>query len=200
MSKQLREYSLYVAPKIIGQIMPDGSYNVFDERTRRRLDPENLEDKIYIYEREVKGWFLDRALRFLRNDDNEFIVLMIALSYIEGVEEYRRGELSNGRSKEFFTAGLQRIFFLSSVDQSDLEDFYKQVRCGLFHTGMTRKKVVLRKSFDLPIDFSESNTIKISPGKFLREIQNDFDKYLMTLRNPSNTSERDKFDRLYTNI
>jgi len=199
MPKQLREYPIYLAPQIKGHIKPDGGYEVYDEKTNTYVNPQDIDDKIKIYERQVKGWFLDRASDFLKNEDNDFIVLMIAISYIEGVEQYRTVNGNGEGSRRVFTRGLRRIFSLSE-EQTKLDEFYDQVRCGLFHTGMTRNKVILRRSFEKPIDFSEPCVIKINPKKFLFEVKKDFDKYIEILKNRENAVDRGNFDRLFSNL
>jgi len=86
MSKQIWRYeTIYVAPGMLGKYerLGQGSPVVVDERNNNeKLDPRKVDDKICIYEREVKEWFLNRALELVRSDrssssSNGFIVLMI---------------------------------------------------------------------------------------------------------------------------
>ncbi len=80
MPKQLRNYPIYIAPEIRGFIDNNGRPVVFDERTNRNLDPNNIDDKILIYERQVKDWFLNRASKLICGNKNGFIVLMISIT------------------------------------------------------------------------------------------------------------------------
>lgn len=200
MPKQIRNYPIYLAPRIVGRINENGENEVFDKKTGRSLDPNNLEDKIKIYERQVKGWFLNRASRLLRGKNNGFIILMITISYIEGNEEYRSGVPSNYESRVFFVRGMRRIFSINgNTDQ--LNDFYSQVRCGLFHSGMTRNKVIITDDDNTQIiDFSENETIKINYRMFLHKIRIDFNRYLKILRNAENVTERNNFDQMFSNL
>lgn len=200
MPKQIRNYPIYLAPQIVGQINSNGENEVFDEKTNESLDPNNLDDKIIIYERQVKGWFLNRASRLLRGKNNGFVILMIAISYIEGNEEYRTGVSSNGRSRDFFVRGMKRIFSIEG-HSNQLKDFYKQVRCGLFHSGMTKNKVIITDNVNSQIiDFSENESIKINYRKFLKTIRYDFNKYLIILKNPQNLNERSSFNQMFSNL
>jgi len=199
MPKQLRNYPIYIAPQIRGQIQSNGEPLVFDEKTNTNLNPNNVDDKITIYERQVNEWFLNRASSLLEGKNNGFIVLMISISYIEGVEEYRRGSPGNGGSKEYFGQSLKRIYNMTVTDQI-LGDFYNQVRCGLFHSGMTKNKVIINNDYEITIDFSEDNAIKINPEKFLHKIQEDFHQYIHVLRNPTNITERNKFSTMFNNL
>ncbi|MCQ1530064.1 hypothetical protein [Lutispora saccharofermentans] len=112
MPKRLRSYPIYLAPKIIGVMKPNGLSEVFDEKDEEYLNPNAIDDKIKIYERQVKEWFLNRASRLLRGEDNGFIILMISVSYVEGVQQYINGQPSNGNSGAVFKQGLDRIFLL----------------------------------------------------------------------------------------
>lgn len=204
MPKKLRERPIYLAPKISGR--RDESYNpiVVDELTDRKLrpdntnNPENIDDKIYIYERQVNEWFFKIAdkLSEMRDLHSGFIILMIATSYIEGVQQYIKGERSNGRSKEFFVEAMKRIFH--NIGKSDAEKFYDQVRCGLFHDGMSKECVVVSYDFPEAVRFVDDRIIEINPKLFLDKIKDDFGTYLTELNNRENTEKRSKFASMYS--
>lgn len=101
MTKKLRSYWLHVAPDIIGRI-DRGRTIVIDERNNQNLDPYNIDDKIKIYQRQVKEWFLERATYLLRGSNYGLIVLMVCLSYLEGVEQYRKGRSSRNHESTVF--------------------------------------------------------------------------------------------------
>jgi len=195
MPKQIIDSEIYIAPKILG-VNKDNQYFVTDEETDRELDIDNLDDKIFIYERQVKGWFLDRANDLLNSNENKFIILMICLSYFEGVQQYRDGRFSNNESKIIFVKSMIRIF--PNLIDTNLEELYSDARCGLFHSGMIKEKTILRNDYTEAIDFSDTQRIKINPRKLLEEIKNDFEKYLIELRDPNNEELRNNFDKLYT--
>jgi len=198
MPKKLRQDSkIYIAPQILGWL--DSNYDpvVQDERTDRSLDPRNIDDKILIYERQVNDWFLEPATNLTNEWNNGFIVLMICMSYLEGVEQYIRGESSNNNSREFFTSAISRIY-PNKYSPCDLEEFYREARCGLFHTGMVRGKIIISYSFNESIEFEDSSTINVNPQKLLEDIKSDFQAFIVKLKKDSNS--RSKFDRMYSNI
>ncbi len=130
-------HPIFVAHEMLGQ-HSDGKAVVLDmENSDRILDPSNLDDKIIIYQRQVKGWFLEPAKLMLRvmDDQASFAILAICFSYLEGVEQYRRNESSKGKSGEFFKSSFRRVFGASSLDDDKLDILYDQGRCGLFHDG-----------------------------------------------------------------
>lgn len=198
MSKKLRRNPINIAPEIVGWIDENMEPHVYDNRHNENLDPRNVNDKIIIYERQVKDWFLNPAtnLTRYRNRNKGFIVLMICLSYLEGIEQYRRGENSNGGSRAFFVSAMERLY-PNEFQNHQLEEFYSQARCGLFHNGMVRGKIIINNGFGKSVEFI-GNDIKISPSKFLWKIKEDFESYLQELR--TNEQSRIIFDRMYSNV
>ncbi len=197
MPKKLRDEPIYVAPDI--QAWRDDTYSpcVYDERNGRWLNPYCIEDKIYIYERQVQEWFLIRAVSLIRRKQNDFVALMIAVAYIEGSEQYRRGETSNGRSKRFFRYGFQRIFHMSESDSNNIDRLYDHLRCGLFHNGMSGDMVVLNRKLKKPVEFSARGTIDINPRLFVETVSQDFTSYLAELRDASNVQLRNRFNSMF---
>lgn len=198
MSKKLRRDPIYIAPEIIGWLDEEDNPVVFDEKNNQQLNPRNIDDKIIIYERQVKSWFLSPASNFIkyRNKNKGFIVLMICLSYLEGVEQYRQGIPSHGNSRNFFVAALERMY-PGVHTQHNLREFYSQARCGLFHSGMVQGKIIMNSRFHSSLEF-DGLDIKVSPKKLLADIENDFNEYLRELRTIPDV--REKFDEMYSNI
>lgn len=198
MSKKLRRDPINIAPEIVGWLDENNNSHVIDNRTGRQLDPRNVNHKIEIYERQVKGWFLIPAtnLTKYKNRNKGFIVLMICLSYLEGIEQYRRGQNSNGNSRRFFVSAMERLY-PNEFQNHHLEDFYSEARCGLFHNGMVRGKIIINNGFQKSIEFNGGD-IKVSPAKFLKDIRDDFENYLQELR--TNEQSRNTFDGMYSNV
>ena len=170
-------------------------------------DNENIESRIAVYEDQVRGWFLDQA-RILEkaSDHGAFVLLLIVLSYIEAHVIFYKGEDSEGQSKAFFREGFKAIF-PRKTDNTDildkaLNDLYREVRCGLFHTGMVRGKVILSggftSSFEIITDASNSVVqIQVNPHKALNEIEDHLARYLMRLRNPDEKQLRSNFSKAW---
>jgi len=198
MSKKLRKDPINIAPEIVGWLDENDDPHVFDNRNGRQLDPRNVNHKIEIYERQVKDWFLIPATNLIKykNRNKGFIVLMICLSYLEGIEQYRRGQNSNGNSRRFFVSAMERLY-PNQFQKYQLEDFYSEARCGLFHNGMVRGKIIINNSFQRSIESVRSD-IRVSPSKFLEDIKSDFESYLQELR--TNQQSRNTFDGMYSNV
>jgi hypothetical protein len=200
MAKRIRrDYSIYIAPDITGFYNNAGIAQALDERTGNGLNPNNIDDKIYIYERQVKKWFLDKATRLVKGKNNGFLVLMICFSYIEGVEQYIKGRESNGQSREFFRNSMHRIYPGLFTD-AQMNDFYSEARCGLFHNGMVRGKILISLDFENSIAIPDMDTIKVNPKNFLIDVKRDFEDYLIRLKDTRNVLLREKFNDMFSNI
>ena len=123
---------------------------------------------------------------------------MIATAYIEGVEQYRQGKSSYMRSKSFFKKGVKRIFEIDYSNDKRLDCFYSELRCELFHNGMTGPNIRIHSAYDKPIDFSDSKIIKINQTLFLEKVKEDFKHYLTDLKDTTKTELRDNFNNMYT--
>jgi len=135
--------------------------------------------KIRIYEDRINGWFLDFADHLKNNPSISrhagFVILSIAVAYIEGVQQYMEGVGSSGAGGTTFNKGLHRIFPTLPTGP----DYYGKIRCGLFHNAMTKKGVVL-DTYQGPIAF-RNGLIEIDSFKFLEAIKVDFRDYIQQL-------------------
>ena len=180
-------------------------YDHRDKKVKLDLDLRLLDTRILVYEDMVKTWFLQVAkylclknkVRINKNgefDTNEagFVILQIATSYIEGNQQYREGKSSNRNSMNMFRRGIKRIFNLKHKNNL-IDKLYEQVRCGLFHDGMTRKLVTIDGNYKKSIILS-NKSIKINPYKFLNKIEDDFDNYILELKDTKNTKLKRNFE------
>ncbi|WP_040123015.1 hypothetical protein [Synechocystis sp. PCC 6714] len=171
----------------------------------------NISGKINIYEARVVDWFFDIARQLTPNDSNtgDYVALMIALSYVEGVEQFRRGNKvvkdliknpnSFPKSDKLCKNSLRRIFpgYPDEAKETSVYcKIYKQIRCGLFHSGFTRKKIYLSYEQDKAIQIKEEVT-NIHPKLFLECIISDFEKYILALKDPNENQLRENFEKLW---
>ena len=198
MTKKVREGMwIYIAPGIKATLK-DGVPLARDERSGTDLHLTSIEDKIIIYERQVKEWFLDIANN-LKSNDAGFVVLMVATSYIESVQQNYEGESSRRDSKACFVRGFKRIVD-SNTDEVNIEAFYDQVRNGLFHDGMTKGKVVIKTHDGIAGDFSDPDIIQIDPALLIKQIYSDFEDYIIKLNDINKTDLRENFSRSFCNV
>ena len=143
-------------------------YFIGPEMLRSEHSLRSLDKKIELYQRRLKGWFIEvaKALRNNPGDPNggpgaDPVSLMIAMSLFEplgillqgnGIQRNNRGEPS---SKQNFEYGFND--FLSkkhpewtAPQRKDMtEMIYKQVRCGLFHLNTAKKGIVYYRGPDV---------------------------------------------------
>ena len=167
---------------------------VVDSRTKLEYPLQDAETKILVYEDRVIGWFLQYGRMLQEHHDAGFVVLQVALAQIEGIEQYRRGVSSVKQPGECFLSGIKRVFSLTDADDPWLKNFYRLVRCGLFHDGMTRAGVWIENRFDRALEFDGTN-IKISPNKFLDAVRDYFAAYIVQLKELTNAELREAFQR-----
>ncbi len=169
----------YVIPPEVTIVRKHGS----DET----LDINDIKTKIIVYEDRVKNWFLQIAENLKKDNEAGFVILSIAIAYIEGNQQFRDGKSSHNQSKKFFIRGMRRIFDKANVPEPILKSYYDQIRCGLFHDGMTKKNVVISGDFPSPISYTgnqngQNSVIRINPHKFSDKIKEDFEKYISELK------------------
>lgn len=70
-------------------------------------------------------------------------------------------------------------------------------RCGLFHSGMIKKRIIINNKYRRSIEFVNDD-IKISPSKLLADIKIDFRNYIVELQNDYQL--RSNFNNMFTNI
>jgi len=171
------------------------------------IKEDNLETRVAVYEDQIRGWFHDPARILQKASDHAgFVLLLIAVNYVESYAIFRRGEDSNRQSRDFFLDAFKEIFFSEAEDSRILDDaideFYDQVRCGLFHAGITRGKVVLTelpRAVDIEVNNQTGKVvrIKIDPHKLLDEVEDHFSSYVMRLRDPNEAELRKNFDKAW---
>lgn len=218
-----KNVEFHVSPRYIFKpfLRPD---IIFDSKENTELPKDDIQTSILVYEDRVKGYFFDQArklldLSSLNNEDSDgfsaYTVLMIAISQIEGMQQYREGVSSKDRRSEvFFREGMKRIFNLPDNDDERLKELYYAIRCGLFHDGFTKGLVYLALDFDNP---EHQEALKIGPWKynsekirfwinpklFLAEVESDFDRYIVNLRDQSNSEFDDlrrSFEKFWTEV
>lgn len=115
-----------------------------DLRDGSRRPDSSYDAKVDVYEDRVLYWFLDIAKSHVANGTapGDYVALAIAIAYIEGVEQYRRGQMTpQHKSGEWFKSGVRRIFPKASAEA--VNRLWSAVRNGLFHNGFTTGPTLL---------------------------------------------------------
>lgn len=169
--------------------------------TDAHLKTESIDELISIYEDQVRGWFFDQASLLEKISDHAgMVTLLVVLSYVEAHAIFYKGKDSNNQSQKFFRDAFKRIFQISGEESKARDDaidqVYSELRCGLFHTGMTRSKVLISNSHNTSVTL-ENSLIFVNPRLMLEVAQSHLSHYLMRLRNPEEKSLRENFQKAW---
>jgi hypothetical protein len=179
-----------------------------------------VNDKIDVFEDWMSGWLLRHAHalsddKYVFCKEAGFAVLMLTTAYFEPIESYHTGKSSERQSKLFFRRGFLRVFSglpatLKNNGYADpdrlaadiADEMYVQLRCGLFHEGGTKHKLMIREDtaplgFMLEVATGHVGSIVIDPRKFLAEVQNHLEGYVRLLRDPTHIVLRQKFEAFF---
>ncbi|HUW18849.1 MAG TPA: hypothetical protein VMW16_06065 [Sedimentisphaerales bacterium] len=166
---------------------------------------------IDVFEDRVRNWILLPAESLLELRHGFMAAISILFTYFEGIQIYISGKDSRGSSKIHFIEGFLSVFGAPDIDKSALENMaetiYTQGRCGFFHDGQSKRKILYSTAredaltitipkVDAELDYhGEVQSIVINPARFLWCVKRHFDKYISDLRKVDNIDLRDRFKR-----
>lgn len=172
-------------------------------RNEATTRPYDINAKIDIYKARVEGWFFDVAKQIVKDGENpgDYVAVMVALSYLEGVQQFREGEETpQGEAGAWFKESSRRVLVGLSNDINDiLGRLWKETRCGLFHSGFPNGKVVLSHAGTNAV-MVDGEFIRIHPRLFVEQVSTDFEEYIADLRNEANKEARLKFEALWDKL
>ena len=162
----------------------------------------SLDQKIEVFADRVKGWQLDIAQQCADNIPHSgFAVLHIVCSYFEMIAKFQDAYTKNNKSETYFRKGFYSVFpnfidiYSRQVSDGFLRKLYKDVRCGLYHAGITGPNIRLSDNFHNAIELELDNeTININPHKLVPAIKQHFQSYIRELRDRRNQQQRNNFE------
>lgn len=181
-----------------------------------------VDPKIDVFEDWMTGWVLNHAQalcagNYVFGKDAGFAILTLVTVYFEPIESYHTGQSSDRQSKAFFRRGFLRVFpqlgaTLQSSGYAEADrladeianEIYDQLRCGLFHEGGTKNKLIIGPSpgaaplgLMLETTTGHVGSIFIDPCKFLVAVQNHLQDYVAKLCDPLQVDLRRKFETFF---
>lgn len=166
----------------------------------------SIDDKITVFAARVRGWQLDIAQYCADNVEHSgFAVLHILSSYFEMVAKFRDGFMQGGGSRKYFKEGVFWVFpelrTPAQMASTLLGRLYEEVRCGLYHSGMTGRNVWVSDDWDAAIAFNTDNhAVVINPHLLVGALERHFESYLQELREPENHELRASFEKRYDHL
>ena len=177
-------------------------YYISPNFTADKATPGKFLDWVDIWEDRMKGWLLGPARKLSDQGlDSHMAALQLAVGFLEPYEVFRKGEDSEGQSRVFFCNAFRRIFNKAVPAQPAqvwdhvTGEFYRQVRCGLFHSAMPGNKVYLTNSINgMEIRFDSNGEvlqILLNPLYFLDVVEGELAQYVATLRDSNHPDHDD---------
>jgi hypothetical protein len=155
--------------------------------------PLSRSEKIRVFEDRVIGWQLSIALScYHKVPHGGFGALYIALSYFELIARYREGSVDDQAAGRRFRTGFsdfaRHIGITADPDYSIIESLlYKGARNGLYHIGMTSKRVFIEGKLPKMFNYDHpQQRLVIDPEKLITAIIGHFRAYTAALRSGSN--------------
>ena len=187
--------------------------------------PLSIENKIMIFEDRTIGWKLDVAYQVINGKKQAdgsierspiphsgYATLDIIFSYFEMIAKYEAGFAQTGQSENFFKQGVFSVFStlrqaqlpaiipgvqgkVASIADYILDVMYEDIRCGLYHSGITNGRVIITGEIQqaMGIDLQKSVLI-INPHLLVKALKGHFVGYITGLRNPNNHRMRQNFE------
>jgi hypothetical protein len=160
-----------------------------------------LDEKIEFFIRRTVRLQIQPAIDMQSRDipNRGFAQLLIVLSIFEMIGKYRAGFVGEGDSAKYFKEGLRWTFLeIPDTEVALFDAFYKSVRCGLYHAGMTRPNVYLVSGRPGSFGFvASANMLAIDPDLFVDDVRIRFNAYANELRDPKNSELRLAFERRF---
>ncbi len=178
-------------------------FKISPNYTETKLANPSFDDLVDVYEDRVRGWLIDSARILNTHEHAGFGVLQVVLAYFEGHSIFYRGENSRHHSLEFFRDGFLSAFpdirnFPQDIIDEIVEVLYFDGRCGLYHTGMARRRIALvdgESVFRVWIDplTNSVSRIDVDRHRLVQEIDEHLATYIAQLRDPAKNTLRSKF-------
>lgn len=181
-----------------------------ENNSDKSLEITNIDDKITIFEREVKEWIIHPMWTLLRDDliidennnaidlkykpfKNAIFILFGIFSYLEKMQRYHdktKKDEKIDESADILSQGTERIF--PNLIYIDIRNILKETRNQMMHTGMIGDGVLLNYAYEEEIKYiQETKEVKINPYKILKAIEKDFEDYIQKLKEPKNKNDRE---------
>ena len=167
-----------------------------------KLQNPSFDDLVDVFEDRTRGWLIDTARALNQLEHAGFAVLQVLLAYFEGHAIYEFGEDSQYKSQEFFKSTFLQVFpeiINYGNDRADqiIDLMYTDARCGLYHTGMPRRGLILNDGSPtirvLPVEGPNVDAVVVDRHTFVDRVEEHMEAYVARLRDLNETDLRTNF-------
>lgn len=187
----------------------------FEDIDKKKVTPAE------VYKEQVENWIIKPAqlisdyTKSTGDKDVGMALLGTLLLFFEPHGEYLRGEKGHNESRKTFIIAFQDFLDFIRIPEKHIsgikaEDFYKFVRCGLFHAGTIDARILIDSisCTKYPIQKNpHSNSIGIvsenylvNPWLMLECIINYFDHYIERINKLDNSIDSINFLKTYKKL
>lgn len=168
---------------------------------------QTVDEKIEVFQQHFSTRFIGIAEQLGTQFENDsgplsesgFFILSGITSYFETINQFLKGELSGGKSRQFFREGFRAVYPGTCCTDNDLNDIYDWLRNGLYHTSLPKQDTRLSRYYGCALD-KHADGIDINPAQLVRDIRLHFDKYVTRLKEPTETVLRYNFEGLLNQL
>ena len=166
--------------------------------------PVSIETYIDIYEDRIRFWMIEPAKILSRYQHGGYAICSLLVSYFESFAIYLTGENSQNKSKKFISEGLFSVFpylLEKKYTPEQIEEIktimYVNFRCGLYHTGLPKDKIILVQS-KYPFTYATNSNenvveLQVDTSKLILAIEHHFNNYVCKLRDKNEIEIRENF-------
>lgn len=167
--------------------------------------------KVEIFSERVLGWQIDVAAEMSRQffealaarDESRpmrhcgFAVVSVIFSYFETIAQYLQGASSHHQSADFFEYGFRSVYPASAFSESEIKTIYASIRCGMYHSGLTRPGVNIGEGHRPTFQFGTHGELLLNPYALVLDVKQHFLGYVARLQNASEMQLRQKFETVF---
>jgi hypothetical protein len=166
-----------------------------------KLAGGRIEDMIDVFEDQMLGWLVEPAKMMGRSQHSGFAMLAVTLAYFEPLGQFLEGKA--GSSEAQFTLGMKAVFpAMAAADPRLFKELYNQLRCGMFHRGITKGKVRVVRGTMYQFSFQGSTEdveqINVDPWRLLTAVELHIREYVGQLRSGTDENLRQNFVKWFS--
>jgi hypothetical protein len=170
-----------------------------------------IDQKIEIFNERVLGWQIDVAEDMSRqyfdalfaNDIKKpmrhsgFAVISVIFSYFETIAQYLQGASSHCQSAAFFEYGFRDVYPASCFQGYQIRNVYANIRCGMYHSGLTRPGVNISEGHQPTFRFDMNDRLLVNPFTLVVDVKQHFVAYVTRLRGGLDADLRQRFETVF---
>lgn len=163
---------------------------------------EKVADKIEVFASCVNGWQLQIAQDLINtNEKAGFASLSIVSSYFEMIGAIHGFVDHHKRMKKGITLVFPEFSEENSTNGRIINLLINDLRNGLYHLALPKAAILLTQNMQHPLAILYEETpnpkLILNPKLFVSRITEHFEKFLLELKNDSNLSLRNSFEKFF---